>query len=386
MRRTSFKPYLFLFCLIISLLSLPQTATHRLRSFTVASLSPPWSLLSSIKMFLLKALPTSSGHYASLETESLIQENELLREQIDTLREWIVSDDRLDQLSHKLAQVKKQEEADPLLKTFFQRRNQELITQLDLHLHSLPAKVIFRDPSAWNSHVWINVGTKQNQLLKREVVAKNSPVVIGTSLVGVVEVVEEKRSLVRLITDAELVPSVRAVRGREQNLFLWERLDELASSLQVREDLFASEAKKDELLHSLGQLKEALNRPSPDQYLAKGELHGTSHPLWRGRSAILKGVGFNYDFADEEGPARDLRSGTPIGASFNTESLPLLRVGDLLITTGLDGIFPAGLSVATITRILPLREGGCTYELEAKATINNFDTLSHVTVLAPLCN
>ena len=44
-------------------------------------------------------------------------------------------------------------------------------------------------------------------------------------------------------------------------------------------------------------------------YLAKGELYGSSKPLWRTQRHQLKGTGFNYDFADGEGPARDLQTG-----------------------------------------------------------------------------
>jgi cell shape-determining protein MreC len=59
-------------------------------------------------------------------------------------------------------------------------------------------------------------------------------------------------------------------------------------------------------------------------------------------------------------------------------------VGDLLVTTGMDGIFPAGFWVATVTNVGLLREGACAYEIEAKATAGNLDDLTHVTVLPPV--
>ena len=70
--------------------------------------------------------------------------------------------------------------------------------------------------------------------------------------------------------------------------------------------------------------------------MAKGELHGSSKPLWRGYSQVLKGIGFNYDYADAYGPARDLRTGK---TTANSPGISLLRVNDLLMTTGMDGIF-----------------------------------------------
>lgn len=189
----------------------------------------------------------------------------------------------------------------------------------------IPAKVIFRSPAAWDSTLWINVGKATNAQLGREVVLHNSPVVVGKSVVGIVDYVGEKQSRVRLITDSGLTPSVRAVR------------------------------KQGPITHKL----------------AKGELHGRSRPLWRSHEHLLRGVGFNYDFADEEGPARDLRS-------------PILKNGDLLVTTGLDGVFPPGLQVAHVTKIFPLKEGDYYYELEAHPTAGDLDEFSYMFVLKPL--
>ncbi len=31
------------------------------------------------------------------------------------------------------------------------------------------------------------------------------------------------------------------------------------------------------------------------------------------RDLVLRGVGFNYDYADDEGPSRDLRTGEALG-------------------------------------------------------------------------
>ena len=98
---------------------------------------------------------------------------------------------------------------------------------------------------------------------------------------------------------------------------------------------------------------------------------------------MLKGVGFNYNMADEEGPARSLRSGQPVGAS-TAPGRVLIQTGDLLVTSGLDGISPPGIPVAIATKIAPLKEGSYSYELEAKPAAGSLDDLSTVFVLPPL--
>ncbi|NBU62870.1 MAG: rod shape-determining protein MreC, partial [Chlamydiae bacterium] len=85
----------------------------------------------------------------------------------------------------------------------------------------------------------------------------------------------------------------------------------------------------------------------------------------------LSGYGFNYDFADSEGGPFDLR----------TEHL--IRVGDLLVTTGLDGIFPRGLHVGVVTKIDPLKEGGYAYGLSATPSVHELQYLDNVQILPP---
>jgi len=189
--------------------------------------------------------------------------------------------------------------------------------------------------------------------------------------VGVVEEVGEDRSFVRLITDASLTPAVRAVRGGEANAQLIEQIEFLQDQLKLRDDIRLSKT----LSNEIEALKFRLNEESSTSYLAKGELRGSSHPLWRCRSDTLKGIGFNYDYADREGPAKELhRKGDQ----------PLLKVGDLLITSGLDGVFPAGLHVATVSKISPLKEGGYACDLEARSTLSDINSLSYVQICPPI--
>jgi cell shape-determining protein MreC len=253
---------------------------------------------------------------------------------------------------------------------FYQRRINDLLTLLDKEVYSIGAQVIFRDPGFWGSGFWIDKGEKENRELHAKIIAKNSPVLSEGSLIGIVEIVEEKRSYVRLITDSSLTPAVRAVRGDEQNCTLLKGITALEEELQYQEGL-----SRPELFQELNEVKQKLKQTGETLYLAKGELRGSSYPLWRSRSSVLKGVGFNYEFADEEGSSHTIH---------NKLKNPLLRQGDLLITSGLDGVFPQGIPVATVTKIFPLKEGDFAYNIEALLMANNIDDTSYVQVYPPL--
>lgn len=378
MRKISYRPYLFLIFCLFAALSLPEGTTDRLRSTTIASLAPCSRFLIALKEL---AVAPHSVKRESLsdpaEIERLHQENLLLRAQIENVREWLLNEDRLQELVEKVKEVASKQVDAKEDRAFLLRRNQDLVAQLDLTLHALPAKVIVRDPSSWSSSLWIDVGERENRVLGKKVVAKNSPVLFGTTLVGVVEQVSEKQSRVRLVTDARLMPSVRAVRGKEQNRFLLEHLDALLFALEAREDLIS-------IPDSLLKLKQLLQQPMQESYLAKGILAGTQRSHFRTRSQVLRGVGFNADFADREGPARDLRNGVPYGSRNSASSVAILKTGDLLVTTGLDGVFPAGLRVGIVTHVEPLKEGASSYEIEARSTAGNLDELTHLVVLPPL--
>lgn len=390
MRRVSYRPYIFLILLLLSVMSFPKRTTEKMRSAVVASLAPTWQGLDFLKTsffhLLTIAPPGSTLQHASysLELDRLREENQALQMQIETIREWLLLEDRIQDQVEKLKNFMHHPEEDSAWKDFFRRRSEHLCTSIDLQLRSLPAKVIFREPDSWNSSVWLNIGEKDNKTMSRKIVAKNSPVLLGTSLIGVVEYVGQSQCRVRLITDSGLVPSVRALRGSAQNFFLLSKLEEFYHFLQIREDLFPSEASYKEAFQVLSSLRNTLIQEVPDRYLAKGELHGSSSPLWRCRSQLLRGEGFNYDFADEEGPARDLRTGEPLGNSKIYAKEAVLKIGDLLVTTGLDGVFPPGLHVGIVTKINLLREGACTYELEARSSAGDLDELKHVIVIPPL--
>ena len=57
--------------------------------------------------------------------------------------------------------------------------------------------------------------------------------------------------------------------------------------------------------------------------------------------------------------------------------------GDLIVTSGMDGIFPKGLPVAIISKVYPLDEGAVTFNFEADLCAGDLRELGSVGVLPP---
>jgi len=388
MRKPSYYPYFFLILFLLVMMSMPKHAINRARSFAIASISPCWLGLNKVGKVLLKVAPTlyvEEEKTSSLENEKLILENTMLKNQIGGIYEWLFFENRIEDQMERFKTIKEDNQKDIYLKEFFQRRAEELKEILKIQYQALPAKVIFREPSSWSSSLWINIGEKNNEELSHLIVAKNSPVVLGQNLIGVVEYVGRSSSRVRLITDAGLAPSVRAMRGSTQDKSLLNIIHTLRDHIFARETLFATSQEKESFLNTLFQISKKLSADKEEKYLAKGELYGSSEPLWRSKGLTLKGTGFNYDYPDEEGPARSLRSGNVVDKNnLHLKTEPLLEIGDLLVTTGMDGIFPKGLHIAIVSKINDLNDGDYAYEIEAKPTASNLNELEVVMVLPPL--
>ena len=351
MKKKSYRPYLFLGLFLLSLFYLPNALVQGMRSSSTLFSKRVWGATSDQRME---------------------EENFLLKRQNETLRSRLLSEERINHQMEKLKTLVSIDEAKG--KAFYKRRREKAEKLLKLELFSVHAEVIHRSPTYWNSVLWVNVGERDNQELGERVIAPGSPVLKGEHLIGVVERVEASKSSVRLLTDSSLVVSVQVARGSVGNRELLRRVDTLMRQLVLRNE-------PQEILVALGKLKERLSLDSKDCFLAKGEIYGSSSPLWRGRSEILKGVGFNYDFEDVEGPALELRTGRPLDELNKEETLPLIDVGDLLITTGMDGVFPKDIPVAYVNKVGMLQEGSTSFDIEAELCAGNLDALVDVTIL-----
>ena len=68
----------------------------------------------------------------------------------------------------------------------------------------------------------------------------------------------------------------------------------------------------------------------------------------------------------------------------DTYQIYLIAVGDILISSGLDGVFPGGLPIAVVTAVAPLEEGAFSYTINARLLAGDLDEIDHVRVLPPL--
>ncbi len=325
--------------LLLSFLSFSPATIDRLRSKAVAILP------SSLKRN--RSVPGES------DSNNLKMENYQLRSQLDLVYNWLNSEKYL---SEQIEMFKTLGMGGEVVK----RRSEEMKSLLQKKTMAALGRIIYRDPSAWSSTCWIDAGEENNVLLGKTIIAKNSPVISGSALVGVVEYVGKRQSRVRLITDSSLKTAVRAVRGSvaERDISL------LIQMLQDR-------LRKHPFKQTLQEFKQTLKVGWEDGYFAKGEISGTSAPYFRSLQPILKGIGFNCNFEDTDSPARDLKAG-------------ILRENDLLITSGLDGIFPPGLHVGRVINIKPLKPGGFSYDLEAMPSAGDLADLTFVYVLPPV--
>jgi rod shape-determining protein MreC len=237
-----------------------------------------------------------------------------------------------------------------------------------IYPNSVVAKVIFRNPTNWNDFFWVKLDKNNQGRL-----SKNSPVLYQNTLIGIVDFVGKKEARIRLITNSNLSISVRAVRGGSQYNDLFNHLNTLLSYHCVQEDLVLKES----LIH----LKEKTIGTPQNLFLAKGELFGSSQPLWRSGNKVLFGRGFNTSFEDNLSLARELVTGK---ASNKGESLPIINPDDLLVTTGLDGIFPEGLFTARVLTVEPLQEGAYFYNLKAAPIATDLDQIDYVEIIEPL--
>jgi rod shape-determining protein MreC len=365
--------YLFIIAALLLVMSISRATSEKIRGESVALVSPLWGKLGTVKKFVsntTKADPTLST--LNEEVQRLELENQLLSNELSYLHSLFdYQQDIQSQVNNfPLDMAEEARKALP-----------KLAQNLKLQIHAIPARVLMRSFDTWNSSLWINVGSDHNKNYPKDVIAKNSPVLFGNAVVGVIDYVDTHQSRVRLITDTGLNPSVRAARGGEQEAVMGEQIDGLINWIKRKKLSQVSVEDKYKLLSLLTNVKSSLHPFKKSIYLAKGELQGSSKPSSRGFHPFLKGIGFNYDFADEEGEGRDLRTGKPFQG--DGDAIAILKVNDILVTTGMDGVFPPGLKVATVTKIELLKEGDYYYELEAKSLVSNLHELDLVFVISP---
>lgn len=377
-RHVHVSKYLAILAMLLMLLSIPAGPVEKIRGGVIALISPFLSTAiyaeSQTTHFIGVSAPSDDTD-EKIDLQQVEVENQLLKNEIRKLKQLF---------EHELQIIAQLSTIISNSNNDLYHHQNELLSIVNQQIISLPAQVIFRSPASWGSSFWVNVGERDNENLDQPLIAKNSPVVFGKSVIGVVDYVGGSQSRIRLITDSGLTPSVRVSRGSQQNQQIKEHIQVLQGFLATQNNLFETSAEKSAAIEQLETLKQKIVKDDEHHFLAKGELQGSSSPAWRAHGQTLKGIGFNYDYSDAEGPARDLRSGIPINAPDTIPAIPIIQEGDTLVTTGYDGVFPPGLSVATVTNIHLLKEGDYYYELEAEPTAGNFNELETVYILPPV--
>lgn len=324
------RGYFVLGVLLLILFVLPVKFIRQVRSGTIGLLTP-----------LVASIPSPADQLAK-ENATLTIENQMLREQVERVYRW-------------LAQVERLESP-----VFNGKESQQFVL----------AKVIFRDPASWSQYLWLDVGHRDNPPSGRPIIEKNSPVVSGSAVVGLIDYVGKHRCRVRLISDSGLTPSVRAVRGGMQQQFVMEHVFALMRILEASGDNYSQE------IHLLEELKEKVHQGNMTHYLAKGYIAGMSEPLWRCLDQKLIGNGFQYGFDDEKGNSRELSS--------RDSATPLLQKGDLLVTTGFDGLFPEGLNVGVVSEVAAINPGDYAYAIKANLAAQNLNDIRYLHVIPSL--
>lgn len=219
-------------------------------------------------------------------------------------------------------------------------------------------KMIFQPTAPWGNTVWVDVGYKTSPLpigLQR-----NCPVLSGDVAVGLVDFVGAYASRVRLLSDPLVHPAVQIRRQGVDIHGVQRAVSFLQETLKKHPDIMPSRKAARALFKLLSCCPCHLSDDKSTRF-ARGELQGaekmTDPSMW-------KGVGFALEIS------ADGKGGVPI------------RVGDVLETSGLDGLFPQGLIVAKVTSVAPTEEGATTFHILARSEAENFLHLDYLTILA----
>lgn len=369
-KKYNYLPIIIFIVVTFLIIITPKTTKQKLSGFTISMITPFWEKLYSLKNYFFTSTYKITAEKNNEALTQLQMENQHLKNELKKLNELFQHELNLITQFASVFNKDKNLYEDAII------HKKEILNLINSELKSTPARVIFRSNSSWSSSLWVNVGSNQS-------IKKNSPVISGKSIVGVIDYVGKNQSRVRLITDSGLCPSVRVSRGEFQNRLLKENLHFLSGLISIHSDLFDSPQEKQKFINELDKLRSRLLSDQKNWLLAKGELHGKSAPVWRSSGQLLKGIGFNYDFPDEEGPARDLRTGKAINFKGTLSEGPIIQENDLLVTTGYDGIFPSGFPIAIVSKIFLLKEGDYYFEIEAKPTAGNLDEIDFLFILPP---
>ena len=133
MKRRNYKPYFFFIFALTGILILPQTFTHALRELSIASIAPPLKAVRLLKTNLFANHFFISAPSLEDKTENLRLENLRLKEQLKEIKEFLLSEERFEDLKKELSFLDEKLPTSPLLE-FYKRREKEALKKLELEL------------------------------------------------------------------------------------------------------------------------------------------------------------------------------------------------------------------------------------------------------------
>ncbi len=324
----SFGSYLLLLCILSSI---PLPLQEKIKNQTSSIVSFLWQGVEKIGRtpwtYLSYLLPQKESKEILQELAILKRENHLLQEQIAALLHPLEKGAML--------------ENSPLntLKTPMKNR-------------FVVARVILREPSSWSSTIWINVGEKDNHSFP--IVQKGSPVLIGKAVIGVIDEVEKKRSKVKLISDPSLAISIKTAAYAPAP-WIADKLFSLKQWIQA----LPSPLLQQELLEQLEAMEKTIfSYPSPP-----------SSPEVLGYTA--------GSYISIQGSISNLLQGNFFLSSVSSSP----AIPSLILTSGLDGIFPEGLEVGILHSFPSEQKKEYSQPFIAVAAVENLHKLTYVTIL-----
>jgi len=305
---------------------------------------------------------------------ALVVENQILKSQLAYIKEWVQAQQKVEEFFSELKKLEKAQHV-ALIGHEAQKKRIKIVEQFLKYFSQYAlGRVIFIEPFASSSLAWIDIGENYNQQVGEMVVAKNSPVVLADQLVGVVEEVYPKFSKIRLITDPKLAIHVKAIRGKEQMKDVQAKAEDLLDCLELMKDI--KYERKEELIGHLIQLAQELKIDGHDRDYALGEISGSEYSFLSKNRDQLVGTGFSL-----KGSYRQ-RQDDP---SKGFQEIAVMK-GDLLVSTGKDGVIPAGLKVGWVIEVGKASMGKSTYALRARPACQELHRLEYVQVLPPMIN
>ncbi|HPE85678.1 MAG TPA: hypothetical protein PLO43_05840, partial [Chlamydiales bacterium] len=144
MKRLALRPYVLLGIGLFLALSFPQKGSNYLRSGFV-SISVPFFKFANWMLYSGALIGSSiQPEQMQKQLESLQLENLALHSQIERIYTWLAQEEHLEGLT----------ETERLTTERLGAIKSNLLEQSQF----LPAKVVFREPAAWSSFIWIDIG------------------------------------------------------------------------------------------------------------------------------------------------------------------------------------------------------------------------------------